>query len=145
MHKFYRKPPTYLKVKVFAKDDIWSADLVEMPHESLGRSGKYKYILTVIDLFTRYAWAIPLKNKTASTVKDAFEYIFNTSKRMPKKLWTDRGMEFYAKIMKSFLSQQNIELYSTNNEGKAVMVERLNRTLKGLMWKKFTNKDTKNG
>src|SRR5438093_7555916 len=97
LHKSYRKPPTYLKVKVFAKDDIWSADLVEMPHESLGRSGKCKYILTLIDLFNSYAWAIHLKNKTVSTVKDAFEYIFNTSKRMPKKLWTDRGGEFFAK------------------------------------------------
>jgi transposase InsO family protein len=140
LHKPFRKPAVLLKVKVFAKDDIWSADLVEMPKENLGRLGIYKYILTVIDLYTRYAFAIPLKNKTGSTTREAFEQIFKTSGRMPKRLWCDRGKEFYNKIMKDFLNENNIELYSTFNEGKAVVVERLNRTLKNMMWKHFTIK-----
>jgi hypothetical protein len=134
--KDYRRPPVYLKVKVFEKDEIWSADLVDMPKENLGRGGKYRYILTIIDLFTRYAWGIPLKTKTGSEVKQAFESIFR-SNRKPSKLWVDRGKEFYNKTMDSFLKQNNIELYSTNNEGKACVVERLNRTLKQFMWKKF--------
>jgi uncharacterized membrane protein YfhO len=123
---------------VFNKDDIWGADLVDMPKENLGRSGKYKFILTVIDLYTRYAWGIALRDKTGQTVKDAFEKIFKSSNRKPKKLWCDLGKEFYNKTMKSFLNEHNIELYSTYNEGKSVYAERLNRTLKQIMWKKFT-------
>ena len=103
-----------------------------MPIENLGRSGKFKYILTVIDLYTRYAWAIPLKTKTSLEVKEAFEKIFKESNRRPKKLWIDRGGEF------NLMKKQNIEVYSTENQGKAVMVERLNRSLKEIMWKRFT-------
>ena len=138
LHKPYRKLGKLLKVKVFNKDDTWSADLVDMPKENLGRLGKYRYILTVIDLYTRYAWSIPLKQKTATETKAAFESIFKTSNRIPKKLWTDEGKEFYNKQMKTFLKQHNIILYSASNEGKAVVVERLNRTLKGMLWKQFT-------
>ena len=138
LHKPYRKPPILLKVKVFGKDDIWSCDLVEMPVEHLGRGGKYKYILTVIDLYTRYSWAIPLRDKTGNNVKEAFEKIFKDSGRIPRKLWCDRGLEFYNKVMNTFLKENNITIYSTNNDGKAVVVERLNRTLKQMMWKRFT-------
>jgi hypothetical protein len=138
LHKPFRKPATLLKVKVFAKDDIWAADLVDMPTENQGRNGKFKFILTVIDLYTRYAFAIPLHNKTASEVKNAFENIFNNSKRMPKKIWCDNDTEFKNKIFLTFLKEHNIEIYSTFNEGKSVVVERLNRTLKNIMWKKFT-------
>ena len=84
LFKEYRRPPVFLKVKVFDKDDIWAADLVEMPKEHLGRLGKYKYILTVIDLYTKYGWAIPLKKKTATETKAAFERIFKSSRRTPK-------------------------------------------------------------
>jgi hypothetical protein len=138
LHKPYRKPPMLLKVKVFGKDEIWSCDLVEMPIENLGRGGKYKYILTVIDLYTRYAWAIPLRDKTGNTVKEAFRKIFKDSGRNPKKLWCDRGKEFYNGVMKNFLKGNSIEIYSTNNDGKTVVVERLNRSLKQIMWKRFT-------
>ena len=72
LHHEFRKPKHLLKVKVFNKDDIWSADLVEMPKE-----GKFKYILTVIDLYTRYAWAIPLPDKKGQTVAQAFQAITN--------------------------------------------------------------------
>jgi hypothetical protein len=142
LHHEYRRPPVYLKVKVFSKDEIWSADLVEMPKENAGRLGTYKYILTVIDLYTRYGFAIPLKSKTALEVKTAFESIFKSNNRKPKRLWTDRGKEFYNKLFQSFLKDNNIKLYSTYNEGKAVVVERFNRTLKQYMWKKFTEQGT---
>jgi hypothetical protein len=76
-----------LKVKVFNKDDIWTAVLIEVPNDN-----GYKYILTFTDLYTKYAFAIPLKNKTA------FEQIFKLSNRTPKKLWTDAGKEFLKKV-----------------------------------------------
>ncbi len=76
LHKTYRKPPVLLKVKVPFKDHTWSSDLVVMPKENQGRNGKYKYIMTVLDLYTRFAWAVPLKDKTGVTITNAFKNIF---------------------------------------------------------------------
>jgi transposase InsO family protein len=137
LFKEYRRPPTYLKVKVFEKDEIWSADLVQMPKDVMGRNGTYRYILTVIDLYTRYGWAIPLQTKTGLETRGAFEMIFKESGRRPQKLWTDQGKEFYNKTLALLLKENGVELYSTHNEGKAVVVERFNRTLKQYMWKQF--------
>ena len=116
LHKEFRKPKEYLKVKVFNKDDIWSADLIFIPKDQ-----GYKIILTVIDLYTRYAWAIPLKDKTGKTMVEAFEEIFELNERVPNKLWVDNGSEFYNKVFKKFLEDNKIEMYSTFNEGKAVV------------------------
>ena len=68
----------------------------------------------------------------------AFQQIFNKSKRNPKKLWTDEGTEFYNKTFMNFLENNNITLYNTFNEGKAVVIEHFNRTLKERLYKKFT-------
>src|SRR6266853_1571964 len=119
------------KVIVHHIDDIWSADLVEMPND-LG----YHYILTVIDCFSKYAWAIPLKNKQSNTVIDAFKTCLDN--RSPKFLWTDSESEFINKQFKKFLLGNNIKLYHTYNEGKAVIIERFNRTIKEKMWYRFT-------
>jgi len=151
LHKEYRKPKVFLKVKVFNKDDIWGADLVEMKKEE-----DYKYILTIIDLYTKYAWAFPLKNKTGNTVKSTFEELFeeepdringqSPAPRRPKKLYVDHGSEFYNKTFLDFLKHNNIEIYSTfnqpdeRNQGPShnPVIERFNRTLKTFMWKEFT-------
>ena len=98
----------------------------------------YKYILTVIDIWSKYGWAIPLKTKAGETVKKAFESIINDSNRAPRYLWTDHGLEFYNKIFENYLKINNITLYSTENEGKAVVIERCNQTLKNKMEKQFT-------
>lgn len=132
-HREFRRPKHLLKVKVFNKDDIWSADLINMPPER-----GYKYCLTVIDLYTRYAWVVPLKRKTATEVKEALEKIIKESGRKPKKLWTDKGREFNKKALK----EEGMELYHTENEGKAVVVERFNRTLKRRLFKRFTAQGT---
>ena len=96
------------------------------------------FTITILDLYTRYAWAIPLKDKTGITITNVFQKIFKEYNRKPTKLWVDRGTEYYNKVFKNFLLENNITLYSTNNESKANMCERLNRTLKTIMWKKFT-------
>ena len=125
-------------------DDIWSADLVDMQEFKDDNFG-YRYLLTVIDVFSRFAWAIPLKTKTASEVRDQFDVLFDLNdKRAPRKLWTDQGTEFYNKDMDKLLKLWNVKLYSTYGEHKASLVERFNRTLKTLMWKKFTAKSTHN-
>lgn len=136
IHKPYKKPKSLLKVKVFHKDDIWSADLIEMPKEYLGKH--YKFVLTVIDLYTKFAWVRKLKNKTGLVTKEAFEDIMKTSGRKPKKLWVDQGSEYYNKVFEAMLKENNIEMYSTLNEGKAVIIENFNRILKSKLWKRFT-------
>ena len=114
LHKEYRNNKKYLKIKVFNKDDIWSADLIETVN--LRNNDNFKYILTVIDLYTRFAWAIPLKNKTSNSIKEAFETLFeNNPDRILKKLYVDMGKEFYNKIFQDFLKENEIEIYSTFN------------------------------
>ena len=111
LHKPFRKSNYLLKVKVFNKDDIWSADLIELPQEYYGRT-HYKYALTVIDLYTKYAWVRKLKNKTGLEVSKAFKDIMQSSNRTPKRLWVDQGSEFYNKIFRSMLKENDIQMYS---------------------------------
>ena len=101
----------------------------------------YRYLLMVIDVFSKFGWIVPLKDKTGKTVANAFKKIFK-EKRIPKFLWTDKGKEFYNKNTKSLLDQHNIKLYSTENEEKSSVVERWNRTIKNKMWKQFTKQSS---
>ena len=96
----------------------------------------YKYLLTVIDVFSKFAWSIPLKAKTGKQMIELFQTLFK--ERKPKKIWTDAGKEFINKDFKKFLRENEVELYQTYNEGKAVVIERFNRTLKEKMWRYFT-------
>ena len=127
---------------VFAKqvDDIWTADLVDMSPYSRSNSGN-KYLLTVIDVFSKYGWVVPLKTKTGKEVAMAFQELF-TDNAPPSRLWTDKGTEFYNRQVKRVLAANNVTLYSTENEEKSSVVERWNRTMKNLMWKYFTANNT---
>jgi transposase InsO family protein len=127
------------KVFVSGIDQTWSADLVNMSPDK-----NYKYILTVIDVFSKYSFCVPLKTKTGVEITEAFQKIFKDSGRMPKKLWTDKGVEFYNKTFLKFLNKNNIELYSTESEIKGSVIERYNRSIKDLMYKKFTELDPQN-
>ena len=98
-----------------------------------------RYILTVIDVFSRYAFARPLPNKTPKEIVKAFKSIFNSEKRVPKLIQTDQGTEFENRIVRSFLANEhNIELFSIKSPLKAAIVERWNRTGKERMWRAFT-------
>ena len=92
----------------------------------------------VLDLFSKYGWIVPLKTKTGLEVSKAFESIFKKSKGKPKKLWVDKGKEYYNKNMLDLLAKNNIEIYSTENEEKSSVCERWNRTIKEKMYKRFT-------
>jgi len=135
VHKPAFKPKKFRKVMTYKINDIWSADIVDMQSLEKFNDG-YKYILTVIDIFSRYAWAIPLKTKTAKETSKAFETIINQTKALPHALWVDQGKEFLNKDVKKVL--KDVIIYSTFGEAKAAYVERLNRTLKGMMYKQFT-------
>ena len=96
----------------------------------------YKYILMVIDIFSKFGWAVPLKFKTGVAVKEALEQIFKDA--TPKKLWCDYGTEFYNQVVKTMLKKKRITLYSTENFEKCSVVERWNLTIKSQLWRYFT-------
>ena len=97
----------------------------------------YRYLLMVLDVFSKYGWIVHLKDKIGETVTEAFKSIFKEG-RKPQYLWTDKGKECYNKHLKELLKKDNITLYSTENEEKSSVCERWNRTIKTKMWKPFT-------
>ena len=128
----------FIKRKVYSsfKDNIWGVDLVDM--QSLSKYNKgIKYLLCAIDLFSNYAWVIPLKDKKGTSIVNAFQKIIS-KERKPNKIWVDQGSEFYNQSLKDFLKMNNIEMHSTFNEGKSVVAERLIRTLKNKIFKHMT-------
>ena len=136
LHKPIKRKFKKRKVLVSGIDKIWAADLADMKAFKDYNDG-YTFLLLVIDIFSKYGWIIPLKNKKGETVADALKDIFK--KRKPEKLWTDKGTEFYNKNVKKL-----IEIYSTENEEKSSIVERWIRTMKEKMWKYFTDNNTYN-
>src|SRR5215475_4323724 len=133
--KFQRR-----RVYVDHIDQQWQADLVDM--KSLKSHNKnYNYILMVIDCFSKYGWAVALKKKTGDEVLNGFKKIFKT--RKPLKLQTDKGTEFINKQTQNYFKKIGIKFFTTENETKAQIVERWNRTTKEKMYKYFTAYNTK--
>ena len=126
---------------VFAKqvDDIWAADLVDMTPFFRPIKG-YKYLLAVIDVYSKYGWIVPLKTKTGKEVAQAFRKLFHNGH--PSRLWTDKGTAFYNRQLKDVLEANDVMLYFTENEEKSSVVEQWNRTMKNIMWKHFTANST---
>ena len=120
------------------KDNIWGVDLADMQLLSKFNKG-FRFLLCVIDIFSKYAWVIPLKDKKGISIVNAFQIIFKKSNRKPNKIWVDKGSEFYNNSFKKWLKDNDIEMYSTNNEGKSVIAERFIRTLKNKIYKYMTS------
>ena len=95
----------------------------------------YKYIFTNIDIFSKYAWGFPIKSKKISDIKPCFEKIFK--ERKPKFIWSDQESAFFSKEMLKFFEDNNVKIYYTYSNLKAVVIERFNRSLRELMMKKF--------
>ena len=107
------------KRTVFAKqvDDIWTADLVDVSPFSRSNKG-YKYLLTVIDVFSKYDWIVPLKTKPGKEVAQAFRKLFLGGH--PSHLWIDKGTEYYNQQLKAVLTANNVVPYSGNEEKSSV-------------------------
>ena len=84
-----------------------------------------KYLLCTIDLFSKYAWVVPLKDKRGITIVNAFQKVIDSSNRKPDEIWVDQGGEFCNNLFKIFLKINNTELYSRSNEGKSVVVKKI--------------------
>ena len=123
-----------------SKDDQWAADLIETQNIAKENQG-IRYLLTVIDILSKYAWVQPLKDKKGPTVVKAFSKILEEG-RKPLKLQTDKGKEFYNKDMTQWLKENNIVHFSTGGDAKAAVVERFNRTLKERLYRYFTAANT---
>ena len=127
------------KRKVYSqfRDNIWEVDLADM--QSLSRKNKgIKYLLCAIDLYSKYAFVIPLKDKKGISIVNAFDKIIKQSNRKPNKIWVDQGGEFYNNVFEKWLSDNDINMFSTYNEGKSVVAERFIRTLKNKLFKHMT-------
>ena len=127
------------KRKVYSqfKDNIWGVDLAVM--QSLSRKNKgINYLLCAIDLYSKYAFVIPLKDKKGTSIVNVFNKIIKQSNRKPNKIWVDQGREFYNNVFEKWLSDNDINMYSTYNEGKSVVAERFIRTLKNKLYKHMT-------
>ena len=121
-----------IQIQTHYKDECWSIDLID--RSSLSKYNKnYKFIFTIIDNHTKYAWAIPLKDKSGKSTTIALKSLIEKEKRKPHKIWSDRGKEFYNTTFLHYLKEQNIQIYSTHSDLKAVFVERFNRTLLDLI------------
>ena len=119
------------------KDNIWGVDLADM--QSLSRKNKgIKYLLYAIDLYGKYAFVMPLKDKKGISIVNAFNKIIKQSNRKPNKIWVDQGGEFHNNVFEKWLSDNDINMYSTYNEGKSVVAERFIRTLKNKLYKHMT-------
>ena len=106
----------------------------------LGKYNKiYKSLLCVIDIFSKYAWVIPLKDRKGICIVNEFQKILDDSKRKPNKIWLDKGSKFYNNSFKKWIKETDITVYSTNNEGKPVIAERFTRTLKTKIYKYMTS------
>ena len=140
LHKPMRRHFKRNRVIVGGIDQQWQMDLADMQSMQKFNDG-YRYLLVCIDVFSKYAWVVPLKNKTGPTLVEAFKVIL-ASGRKPEKIMTDQGTEFLNKHFRALMKEEDIELYNTYNETKASIVERLIRTLKTKMWRYFTAKKT---
>lgn len=129
------------KVITSGIDTQWQADLVDMRSVEK-ENDSFKYLLTIIDVFSRQAWVQPLKDKYASSVLEAFNRVLNESGRQPVKLQTDDGKEFVSKIFQNGLKERKIIWFSTQMLVKAQIVERFNRTLKDLIHRYMTQNGT---
>ena len=139
INEIYSKPPrkNYAtnKTDVYHIDDIWSLDILDLKDYGPENNRGYRYVLVVIDNFSKFGWTTPLKNKNAQTIKDSFENILLSSKRKPNLIETDRGKEFYNNIFQDFLNKNDIKLYSRNTSLGAVFAEKFNRTIRDILKK----------
>lgn len=141
LHKQVNKKKPLRKIISHSINDIHSADLLDVSNISKYNDGK-KFILAVVDSFSRKSYVSILKNKTAKKVLAGFKEIYRKTK-YPAFLQTDLGKEFYNALLQSYFSDHNIRHYSSNSPYKASICERFIKSLKQLMYKYFTFKKRK--
>ena len=133
----YSKPPKNNyptnKTDVYHIDDIWSLDTLYLKDYGPEKNRGYRYVLVIIEKFSKYGWTTPLKNKNAQTIKDSFQNTLINSKRKPNLNKTDRSKDFYNNIFQNFLNNNNIKHCSRNTPVGGVFAECFNKIIRILL------------
>jgi len=136
-HKFKRNKTYAAQI-----DQQWQADLADMQNLSRSNGGN-NFILTCVDVLSRYAWAVPVRSKSKKDMLVALKELFRLAKpRKPQRLQTDKGKEFFNDIVGAFLRENRVHHFASNSDTKAAIVERFNRTLKQRLFAYFTANNT---
>ena len=133
-----RKPPKRSRIVVAGIDDQWSADLMDMVKFAKSNQG-VRFILVVIDVFSKHLWLQPLKDKKGPSIVEAFRTIFNKG-RKPKRIRTDKGQEFRAKVVQSLFKSESIRHMFAESDVKASVSERVIKTIKSKIYRYFTQR-----
>ena len=149
--EIYSKPPkkNYAtnKIDVYHINDIWNFDLLDLKDYGPENNRRYRYVLVIINNFSKFGRTVPRKNINAQTIKDSFENILINSlnsKRKPNLIETDRGKNFYNNVFQDFLNENNIRIDSRNTSLGAVLAERFNKTIRNLLKKPVFEKGDAN-
>jgi transposase InsO family protein len=138
LHRRGRKHFPRNRTYVARIDQQWQADLADM-QKLKDKNDGYNYLLTCIDVLSKFAWIIPVKSKDAKHMLSAMRALLRRARpRKPQRLQTDKGKEFFNKDVSAFLKQQDIHHFASQSDQKAAVVERFNRTIKEMIWKYFT-------
>ena len=142
LHKPARRRYVRNRTYVAGIDAQWQADLADM--QAIARqNGGARYLLTVIDVFSKYAWVAPVKSKDAKTVTEAFHQVLVTAApRHPGRLQTDKGKEFFNSNFASLMKRRKIEHFASESDKKAAVAERFNRTIKTRIWTYLSDRGT---
>jgi transposase InsO family protein len=142
LHKAARRHYPRNHTYVAGIDAQWQADLADM--QALARqNGGMRYLLTVIDVFSKYAWVAPVKSKDATSVTAAFRQVLNeAAPRIPRRLQTDKGKEFFNSSFSALLRREEIEHFASESDQKAAVAERFNRTIKTRIWTYLSDRGT---
>lgn len=140
LYKPIRKTFPRSKVIVNTIDSMWDGDLADVSNIASHNDG-YKFLLVLIDIFSRYLFIVPLKNKHHQNIVDGLKLVFQ-KRRKPNTLRTDKGSEFKNRWVKAFLKKEEIHAIYTQNETKANYAERVIRTMKNLMYRYFMKNRT---
>ena len=127
LHKPIIRKSEKRRVYLGFKNNIWGADLADMQLINKFNKG-FRFLLCFIDIFSKYALDVPLKDKKGARIVDAFQKILKESDRKRNKIWVDRGSKFYNNSFKKWLKDNDAVMYSIHNEGKSVVAERFIRT-----------------
>ena len=141
LHKPARKHFPRRRIYVHGPDEQWQIDLADMTQLRRYNDG-YQYLLTCIDIYTKYAWVVPVKNKSGQEIARALEGIFKQG-RVPQKIQSDKGREFINRLVQDLFTRYNVKFFTSQDPViKCAVVERFNRTIKGRIWKYFTKTRT---
>lgn len=123
-------------------DDQWQTDLIDLKSISSTNKG-YNFIVVVIDVFSKFAWTVPIKQKSADEIINVFDRIFKISSRKPLYLVSDKGKEFTNEKFQNFLKRHSIKFFTAKNDDtKACIAERFIRSIKELIFKHLTSNNT---